>query len=99
MIRHTVCWTLASTDPAERTAAGAGMRERLESLPDVVPGLQSLIVRADLGDIDSNWDVVLVSEHDDRAALAVYTDHPAHLAVASFTRSVVAERVCVDVEL
>jgi len=99
MIRHTVCWTLASTDLAERAAAVAGMRERLEGLPDVVPGLQSLIVRADLGDIDSNWDVVLVSEHDDRAALAVYAEHPAHLAAAPFTRVVVAERVCVDVEL
>jgi len=99
MIRHTVCWTLASTDPTERSAAVSGMRERLESLPTVIPGLRSLIVRADLGDIDSNWDVVLVSEHDDRAALALYTGHPDHLAAASFVRSVVAERVCIDVEL
>ena len=99
MIRHIVCWTFQSTDPDERAAALAGMRERLEPLPSVVPGLRSLVVRADLGDTESNWDVVLVSEHDDRAALAAYTDHPEHLAAASFVRSVVAERACVDVEL
>ncbi|WAB84776.1 Dabb family protein [Microcella daejeonensis] len=99
MIRHIVCWTLNSSDPDERAAAVAGMRERLEVLPQVIPGLRSLTVSPDVGDVDANWDVVLVSEHDDRAALAAYIVHPAHVEAAGFTRSVVAERACVDVEL
>jgi hypothetical protein len=99
VIRHIVFWRLQSSDPGQRAAAVAGMRERLEPLVGVIPGLRSLVVRADLGAVEGNWDVVLLSEHDDRAALDAYQSHPDHVAAGSFVRSVVTERVCVDHEV
>lgn len=99
MIRHIVSWGLSSEDPAQRDADAEGVRSRLEALNGVVPGLRSLTVGRDLGDTDGNWDLVLVSEHDDRAALEAYQSHPEHLAAVAFVKSVVARRSAVDVEL
>ena len=47
---------------------------------------------------EGNWDCVLVSEHDDREALAVYADHPAHIEAATIVRSLMTESATVDYE-
>lgn len=99
MIRHIVTWRLAAEDAAQRDVDARGIADRLHALAPVVPGIVALHVGVDLGETDGNWDVVLVSDHDSRAALAGYQSHPAHLEVAGFIRSVVAERSAVDLEL
>lgn len=96
MIRHVVLWKLSATDPGERAAAAAGIRERLEALVGVVPGLARLAVLEDVGSTDGNWDVMLVSEHDDQAALDGYQTHPAHVEAAGWIKTVVSARACVD---
>ncbi|WP_210479644.1 Dabb family protein [Naasia sp. SYSU D00948] len=96
MIRHVVLWKLSSSDPSQRERDAEGIRERLEALVGVVPGLRSLIVAPDVGSTEGNWDLVLVSEHDDEDALAVYQKHPAHVEAAAFVHSVVQARACVD---
>jgi hypothetical protein len=99
MIRHVVAFTLAATSDTERAAALSGMQERLSALVGVVPGLQSLSVKPDLGLVEGHWDIVLISDHDDNEALEGYQTHPAHLDAAAFTRSVTADRVAVDFEV
>jgi hypothetical protein len=96
MIRHVVVWKLSAAEPAQRRTDAAGIREKLAPLVGVVPGLRSLSVGADTGSTDGNWDVVLVSEHDDEAAVAGYQVHPAHVEAAGWIRTVVAQRACVD---
>ena len=96
MIRHVVLWKLSSSDPGQRRRDADGMRERLGALVGVVPGLRSLTVAPDLGAADGNWDVMLLSEHDDEDALAAYQVHPAHVEAAAYVRSVVQARACVD---
>ncbi|MFP5290942.1 MAG: Dabb family protein [Actinomycetes bacterium] len=98
MIRHIVSWTLQAPDAEGKAAAIEGMRERLEPLVGVIPGLTSLVVRGDIGQVDANWDVVLVSEHESAEALAAYQAHPDHIAAGPFVRSVVADKSCVDYE-
>lgn len=98
MIRHIVSWTLKADTAEARAAAVEGMRSRLEPLVGVIPGLRSLVVRADLGRVEANWDVVLVSEHDDALALESYQAHPAHVEAGAFVKSVVADKSCVDYE-
>lgn len=98
MIRHVVLWTLQAPDAEGKAAAIEGMRERLEPLVGVIPGLRSLVVRRDIGQVESNWDVALVSEHDDAEALAAYQAHPDHVVAGSFVRSVVRDHSCVDYE-
>ncbi len=96
VIRHVVLWKLSATDPEQRGRDFEGIRERLSALVGVVPGLRTVTVAQDLGTAESNYDVMLLSEHDDEDAIGVYQEHPAHLDAAAFIRSVVQARACVD---
>ncbi|MBX3098659.1 MAG: Dabb family protein [Salinibacterium sp.] len=99
MIRHIVLFTLTATSDTERAADISGMQERLGALVGVIPGLKAVTLKPDLGLIEGHWDVALVSEHDDNAALEAYQAHPAHLEAGAFIRSVTADRATVDYEL
>ena len=90
MVKHIVLWNL--TDPAHKDENAAQMKEKLEGLVGVVPGL----VSAQVGRGFAGFDVALVSELTDREALAVYQDHPAHMEVKKFVHSVISERVSCD---
>ena len=90
---------LSAASDAERAADISDMSERLTALVGVVPGLQSIVLKADLGLVEGHWDVVLVSEHDDNEALEAYQAHPAHLEAAGFIRSVTNDRATVDYEV
>ena len=46
-----------------------------------------------------DFDVVLISDFDSLNDIRVYQEHPAHLEVAGFIRSVVAARAAVDFEV
>lgn len=96
MIRHIVTWKLAATDPEQRAADAAGMKAGLEALVGLIDGLSHLEVGSDVGLIDSNWDVVLVAEFDDNAALEGYQIHPDHIAIGQWVQSVVTEKATVD---
>jgi hypothetical protein len=97
-ILHIVSWKLAATDPAEKAEHAAAMTARLGGLVGVVEEIRSLRVGPDvLG--GTNWDVALVAEFDDEAALARYQVHPAHVEAGAYVRSVVAERMAVDLAI
>ena len=51
------------------------------------------LLRAEVGVGFNGYDVALYTELEDRAALAVYADHPAHCKVKEFVHSVICERV------
>ena len=100
MIRHVVMFTLTAASDAERAADISGMQERLSALVGVVPGLLSMSLKPDLGLLEDHWDVVLVSEHEDNAALEAYQAHPAHKEAGAFVRSVTnSDRATVDYEV
>jgi len=97
-IRHVVSWKLATTDEAERAEHAAGIKRRLESLPAVIPQLRFLQVGVNV--VPANdFDVVLISDFDSVDDVRTYQEHPAHLDVAAFIRSVVAARSSVDFEV
>ena len=99
MIRHIVLFTLTAASDTQRAADISGMQERLAALVGVVPGLNSVTLKPDLGLVEGHWDVALVSEHDDNSALEAYQAHPAHLEAGAFIRSVTGDRITVDYEL
>ena len=93
-------FTLISDDPQQRTADTVAIRERLQALVGVVPGLRSVVFEPDLGLIASHQGVVLVSEHDDNAALEGYQAHPGHIDAAKLISSLTGpSRAVVDYEL
>ncbi|MEC5183281.1 hypothetical protein RCH12_000728 [Cryobacterium sp. MP_3.1] len=94
-ILHIVSWKLAATDPAEKAENGAQMSVRLGALVGVVDEIRSLRIGPDVVG-GANWDVALVAEFDDEAALGRYQLHPAHVAAGAYVRSVTAERMAVD---
>lgn len=97
MIRHIVTWRLAAEDAQQRADDARGIKERLEALRGVVPA-ERIEVGIDLGEVEGNWDVVLVSDFATAADLAAYQEHPRHREVLPFMRSVTSARSCVDYE-
>lgn len=98
MIRHIVAWRLATEDPAEKSAQGQKIAEGLLALRGVVPSIEAISVGPDVVG-GTNWDVALVADFADQAALDAYQNHPDHQAVVAYVRSVVADRVAVDFEI
>ncbi len=99
MVRHIVMWNFVETlSDEEKKAAGAKMKEILEPLKDVVPGVVSLkVVVNELP--SSNRDVALIGDYESVEALNGYTVHPAHVEAGKFVRSVTCNRSCLDFEL
>jgi hypothetical protein len=94
-----VAFELAAEDPYQKSRDAEAVKERLEALASVIPGVQRVDVDFDLGKVQGHWDVVLVSEHDSSEALEAYQVHPEHVEAARFVSSVVRQRACVDHEI
>lgn len=97
-IRHIVAWKLTSEDSAERAEQSDRIHRELVALKDVVPGIIDITVGSDVVG-GANWDVAIVADFVDLAALEGYIVHPAHQDVVTYVRSVVSDRVAVDFEL
>jgi hypothetical protein len=97
MVRHVILWKLKD-GLADPVAVKAGIKEGLEGLKGVVPGLLDIVVRTE-GLASSNADLMLDSAFESEAALKGYAVHPAHVAVANGkVRPNVQTRLCLDFE-
>ncbi|MCR4673559.1 MAG: Dabb family protein [Lachnospiraceae bacterium] len=100
MVKHIILWTLKDNfSGAEEDEIKAGIKEGLEGLKGVVPGLVDIQVVTSRLD-SSNADLMLDSTFESEEALKGYAIHPAHVAVANekvrpFTQS----RTCLDFEI
>lgn len=99
MVKHVILWQLRDELNAdERVTVKNGIKEGLEGLAGLIPGLREIKVFVE-GLPSSNADVMLYSVFDDEASLKSYAVHPAHVAVADgkvkpFTKT----RLCLDYE-
>ncbi|MFM0060382.1 Dabb family protein [Paraburkholderia phytofirmans] len=99
MIRHIVMWKLKENAVgASRSENVQKLKERLEECRDIVPGMLKLEVGVAATDLESTYDLVLVCDFVDRAAMSAYLSHPAHEALKSFTAPLRESRQCVDYE-
>jgi hypothetical protein len=96
-LRHIVVWKLAADDETVRAAHAQEIADRLLALVGVVPTIGTMTVGPNV--VDGNWDVALVADFDDRAALDAYQVHPVHQEVVAYVRSVVSDRAAADFEL
>ena len=97
MVKHIILWTLKdSLSAEEKETVKAGIKAGLEGLAGQIPGL--LEIRVQTGRLpSSNADLMLDSTFVDAAALAGYSTHPLHVAVADGkVRPYTAQRVCLD---
>ena len=94
MVKHIILWKLK--DEANCAEVKRGIKEGLEGLLGVVPGLLEISVQTETLD-SSNVDVMLYSVFTDEAALKGYAVHPAHVEVADTkVRPFTAVRSCID---
>ncbi len=95
MIKHIILWKLKPNVCAETAVNEA--KARLEALNGKIPGMISLKVRTDKL-ASSNADMMLDSSFEDVASLAGYQTNPLHVEAATYVRSVVESRLCLDYE-
>jgi hypothetical protein len=99
VIKHIVFWKLR--DGAHGNAKDVNARlikEKLEALRGVIPGLVRIEVGLDFSRSEQSADLALYSEFTTRADLEAYQAHPAHQAVLPFIAEARAERRVVDYE-
>lgn len=94
MIKHIVMWKLKQD--CDKAAVSLKMKQSLEALAGKVDGLISISVGESFS--GGNFDVCLVSEHTDRAALAGYDVHPLHLEAKRLIGQFVQAREACDFE-
>lgn len=99
MVNHYVFWNLNdSLTKEERTQAGLKIKEKLEAVGKLVPGVISLEVR--INELESsNRDVALLSVFENVEALNAYQVHPEHINAADYVGSVTYNRTCFDFEV
>ena len=96
MVKHIILWKLKeSLTEEEKTAARAEAKRRLEALNGRIDGMISLKVVTDRLP-SSNADMMLDSEFETVEALAGYQTNPLHVEAATYVRSVVESRLCLD---
>ncbi|MCI9449971.1 MAG: Dabb family protein [Clostridiales bacterium] len=99
MIKHIILWKLRDDIPeCERQTCREEAKRRLEGLAGKIDGMISIKVNACPLD-SSNADMMLESEFVSVHALDGYQKNPLHLEAASYVRSVVSQRLCLDFEV
>ncbi len=96
MLRHIISWKLAADDPALKREHSERIATALDELVPLIPEIRNLAVSINVVELDTNWDLILVADYDDEAALRRYIDHPEHQRVVSIIRPLVAQRAAVD---
>lgn len=77
----------------------AHVREALLALCGVVPGMTRMEIGCDISHTDMSYDMVLITEFEDAAALEGYRVFPAHKEVQAYVKQVRTARVTVDCEI
>lgn len=100
MVKHIILWQLKDElQGAEKDAVKQGIKEGLEGLQGVIPGLLEIKVNTN-GLASSNADVMLDSSFESEEALKAYAVHPAHVEVADGkVRPYTKTRACLDFEV
>lgn len=80
----------------DKQTNAAFVKEKLDALANLVPGMLKLEVGIDLGLDATAADVVLYTEFEDADALSAYQSHPQHKAVFPFIAAVRETRVAID---
>jgi len=90
-------WRLKETaEEASKAENAQKMKELLMSLVGVVEEIKHFEVGLNYLESDAAYDVVLISEFEDKDSLNRYQVHPEHKKVGAFIGKVRSERVVVD---
>lgn len=94
MVKHIVTFKLSGSHEERRHVAEIFKAALLE-LPSVIDVLHSMEVGINENPSE-DWDVVLTAVVPEMKDVAIYANHPAHLAAASLLAGHKESRACVD---
>lgn len=94
MVKHIVLYTFK--EGVDKKKAVAIIKEQLEPLVGVIPGLLHMEIRAAY---QGGMDYALYSEFESQEALTNYAVHPAHLAAKEHFWEFLGSRTCADYEV
>lgn len=97
MVKHIVWWTLKpqaeGCNAKENASKLKGMLDKLQNL-DCVQHLEAIVDF--LPSSTEEVDILLLSVHENEAALREYAGHPDHVEVAEFVRKIATARKAID---
>ncbi|WFR56169.1 Dabb family protein [Anaerocolumna sp. AGMB13025] len=98
MVKHIVMWKHGDNFTQEEKMEHAKIiKESLEALKDKVPGvISATVITEPLPSGSGDADLILDSSFESVEALNNYQIHPEHVKAATFVRSVVKDRKCID---
>jgi hypothetical protein len=100
VLRHIVMWKLKEhAEGASRAENAQKLKAKLETCRSIVKGQGHFEVGTGQPGYEATYDVVLVSDFDDKAALQAYIDHPKHVALKEFIATIREARQCIDYEV
>ena len=95
MVKHVIIWQLK--EEYNTPQIKNGIKEGIEGLLGVVPGLLEVKVEIEPLGSSKNADVMLYSAFEDEDALKAYAVHPEHVKVAdTLVRPYTQNRACFD---
>lgn len=96
MVTHIVLWDYIDTlTPEQKIEAGIKIKNDLENLKSIIPGVISLEVKINQMD-SSTKDIALFSEFESEEALKQYAVHPEHVKVGQYIKTVTCGRTAFD---
>lgn len=100
MIKHIVMWKFKDSANGKTKQENAlEMKAKLENLVGKIDVLRSLEVGSNELYTDASYDMVLTTTFDNEADMKAYADHPLHVEVSTFCKSIRLSRVTVDYHL
>jgi hypothetical protein len=100
MVRHIVLWKLDdSYSKEEKTEIKKQLNDKLLHLVGIIDQLNFLEVSFNSENaVQSNFDIMLDSAFESFKDLQIYQEHPEHLKVAAFIKSLKLQRAAIDYE-
>jgi hypothetical protein len=95
MLTHVVIWKYRPEVASEIRAEHVRL---LQGLASLIKEVESLSVGADVLKLPRSFDTGLVAVFRDHAALDAYSDHPEHLKVVAFGKTISEQVASVDFE-
>lgn len=96
MVKHIILWNLKEEFDNQETKEK--IKEGLEALVNKIPGI--IEIKVNINPIaGSTSSLMLDSTFANLDALNVYQKHDEHIKVATYVRSVVSNRICMDYEI
>lgn len=95
-LQHIVFWKLNGATDEARDEQAVFLKQALERLKHSIPEIDSLSVHRNAAFHGTNWDLALVSQFANLAALETYQGHPDHVAVGAEIKKRVSDRAAID---